>query len=140
MMGHVGVSGGTFLVTGLHDGDRESCADCNGHVCSQYGYDHPLPPEDPAMLQGPEVGELMRYYYAPGRGRGRWQGIVVRVLRRSYVWSPGECRSRGGFRHYDWSVIQFGEHPDRIMVVNDSELTPLVLGAKVATEVAQEDR
>jgi hypothetical protein len=87
------------------------------HVCdptTPYGGGHPRPAEDPARLQGPEVGALciITSKYHPGR--------VVRVINRSYVWSPGECRSNGGYRNYDWSVID-DEHGYRV-VVNDTDL------------------
>jgi hypothetical protein len=88
------------------------------HVCalgSAWPTGHPLPPEDPDKLQGPEVGEFVIYR----------DSYVVRVLHRSYVWSPGECRSNGGYRHYDWSVIERGPGEYRAVVVNDTDLTPI---------------
>lgn len=115
------------------------------HVCnwnSAWPTGHPLPPEDPAKLQGPEVGAFM--LYAPKSCSSRWvdgamvkdpdpEPVVVRVLRRSYVWSPGECRSKGGYRHYDWSVIEEGPGEYRAVVVNDTDLRPLPDGARVVT-------
>jgi len=81
---------------------------------------HPLPPERPEKLQGPEVGQLciLTSKYHPG--------LVVRVTARSYVWSPGECRSHGGYRCYDWSVID-DDHGYRV-VVGDTDLLPIVTG------------
>lgn len=81
---------------------------------------HPLPPENPDKLQGPEVGEHVMY-----------RDKVVVVLRRSYVWSPGECRANGGYRHYDWSVIAEGPGEYRSVVVNDTDLSPLPPGMAV---------
>jgi hypothetical protein len=82
---------------------------------------HPLPPEDPEKLQGPEVGTYMLYHPKYGDAAP----VVVRVIQRSYVWSPGECRSYGGHRHYDWSVIEEGPDGYRSIVVNDEDLSPL---------------
>ncbi len=47
------------------------------------------------------------------------------MIERSYVWSPGECRSNGGYRRYDWSVIERGPDKYRAVVVNDTDLEPL---------------
>jgi hypothetical protein len=71
-------------------------------------------------LRGPEKGALciVTSKYKPG--------LVVRVLERSYVWSPGECSSHGGYRHYDWSVIT-DDHGYRV-VVNDTDLLPITPG------------
>ena len=107
------------------------------HVCnwaSAWPTGHPIPPEDPALLQGPEIGTYMMY--APKSRVSRMVDgamvkdpdpapVVVRVLHRSYVWSPGECRSKGGYRHYDWSVIEEGPDRYRAVVVNDSDLSSL---------------
>lgn len=99
------------------------------HVCgwgSAWPTGHPLPVEDPARLEGPEVGTFVLYTY-------KGESKVVRVLRRSYVWSPGECRSKGGYRHYDWSVIEEGPDEYQSVVVNDTDLSPLPTGSKVIT-------
>lgn len=53
---------------------------------------------------------------------------VVRVVEQSYVWSPGECRHKGGHRNYDWSVVDFG---DVRLVVNDSDLYPVEPGQRI---------
>lgn len=92
----------------------------NEHVCGHLGRGHPIPPEDSLRLRGPEVGALciITSKYKPGR--------VVRVLERSYVWSPGECNALGGYRHYDWSVIT-DDHGYRV-VVNDSDLLVIETG------------
>lgn len=97
------------------------------HVCnmrSAWPIGHPLPPEDPAMLTGPEVGAVMRYV-------GKYPKLVpddglVTVKARSYVWSPGECRANGGYRHYNWTVITWMTNPSGAqgMVVNDTDLAP----------------
>jgi len=81
---------------------------------------HPLPPEDPEKLQGPEVGTLcvITGKYKTGR--------IVRIIERSYVWSPGECRSNGGYRHYNWSVVS-DEHGYRV-VMDDKDLLPIEPG------------
>lgn len=86
------------------------------HVCPKNAWPtgHPLPPVDPAKIVGPAVGSLaiLTSKYKPGR--------VVRVIENSYVWSPGECRHKGGYRRYDWSVID-DEHGYRV-VVDDKDL------------------
>lgn len=109
------------------------------HVCnlrSAWPIGHPLPPEDPAKLTGPEEGTYCLYQ---GKSYGSRfdpetgtmvrdpdpDPIIVRVIRRSYVWSPGECRHGGGYRHYDWSVIEEGPFGYRSVVVDDDQLTPL---------------
>jgi len=95
----------------------------NDHVCdlaSPWPNGHPQPSERHERLTGPEIGALCiitSNYRA---------GTVVRVLERSYVWSPGECRSNGGYRHYDWSVIT-DDHGYRV-VVNDTSLLPITTG------------
>lgn len=93
------------------------------HVCrlnDPWPTGHPLPEVYPDRLRGPEVGSLcvITSKYRPG--------LVVRVIERSYVWSPGECRSNGGFRHYDWSVVD-SEHGYRV-VMDDKDLTPIEPG------------
>jgi len=107
------------------------------HACnwrSAWPTGHQLPPEDPAKLTGPEVGQYMMY--APKSSTTRWKDgvqtrdpdpepVVVRVIHRSYVWSPGECRHKGGYRRYDWSVIEKGPDKYRAVVVNDSDLYPV---------------
>ena len=107
------------------------------HACAPHTrFSHPLPPEDPDKLQGPEVGEFVMYQPDPltkwtNGPEGRVKvveerpAVVVRVIKRSYVWSPGECSSRGGYRHYDWSVIEEGPDEFRAVVVNDDKLSPL---------------
>jgi hypothetical protein len=95
-----------------------------GHVCPNNAWPtgHPLPPVDPAKLTGPEVGEFVMYQnkYRPNDG-----AVVVKVLERSYVWSPGECRHKGGYRRYDWTVIEVGPDRYRAVVVDDTDLSPL---------------
>lgn len=87
-----------------------------------YEPDHLPVPEDPARLQGPEVGALCIY-----TGKGSLTGQTVKVLARSYVWSPEQHRPDGyhGFRHYDWSVIAHGDGFRRHLVVDDSDLSPV---------------
>jgi hypothetical protein len=102
------------------------CPRCK-HVCQLadvWPTGHPLPPVDPDRLTGPEVGALcvITSKYNPGR--------VVRVLERSYVWSPGECRNNGGYRRYDWSLVT-DEHGYRV-VMNDKDLITIVPGMDVA--------
>lgn len=87
---------------------------------------HPLPVENPDKLTGPEVGAFVMYH-----PKGRSQATVVRVLHRSYVWSPGECRSKGGNRRYDWSVIEEGPGKYRSVVVDDEDLSPIPSDARV---------
>jgi hypothetical protein len=106
------------------------------HQCdwkSAWPTGHPLPPEDPAKLQGPEVGAVM---VLPGKSYGvqhhtdgreptplpKPPDRTVRITARSYVWSPGECRSRGGHRNYGWSVIEDVNDPSYHVVVNDTDL------------------
>jgi hypothetical protein len=95
---------------------------------------HPLPPEDPAKLEGPEEGSFMLYRKDTPKQR------VVRVIHRSYVWSPGECRRNGGYRHYDWSVIEEGPEGYRSVVVNDSELSPIPASYRVITSYSLKER
>lgn len=95
------------------------------HVCnlrSAWPIGHPLPPENPDRVRGPEVGALV-VYRKPG---SRWDGRMMRVRERSYVWSPGECRHNGGYRRYDWTVVEWYENDYlKSMVVNDTELEVL---------------
>ena len=106
---------------------------CNWHSAWPTG--HPLPPVDDSKLQGPMVGDTVTYHrvrrsgmYDKAIGDTVWtedvQDLPAVVLHRSYVWSPGECRHKGGYRHYDWSVIRVFE-PSREyeVVVNDSDLS-----------------
>lgn len=118
------------------------------HVCnfaSAWPVGHPLPPEEPTKLQGPELGFVI-YQPTPLRNHIRnaatgetviqtieRPAIVVRVIERSYVWSPGECCEQGGYRHYDWSVIEEGPNKYRAVVVNDTDLRPLPEGQRVNT-------
>jgi hypothetical protein len=103
---------------------------------------HPgeLTPEDPDKLQGPDVGELMVYI---DPNFSRWHGTIVRVLKRSYVWSPEAHMPTGyhGYRHYDWSVIETDVKSDGIfgrMVVDDDKLEPVILGTLVALNAGEE--
>lgn len=101
------------------------------HVCRLFDpwpTGHPLPPEDPAKLQGPEVGTFAIYHPKGILVNGQLkynEPRVVKVIARSYVWSPGECRSKGGYRHYDRSVVEEGPGKFRSVVVNDEDLTPI---------------
>lgn len=99
------------------------------HVCdfsSAWPIGHPLPPVDPTKLRGPEVGTIVRYH---DEKYPRWNGLLMRVRERSYVWSPGECRHGGGYRNYDWTVVEWPQfnHNGTVtmtsMVVNDDNLT-----------------
>lgn len=107
------------------------------HVCnlrSAWPIGHPLPAEDPAKLQGPEVGSHPLYRHVTRTGKYDAEvGEVVytetveyqptTVLARSYVWSPGECRSNGGYRRYDWTVIStVGDGRAYTVVVDDKDL------------------
>ena len=107
--------------------------------CKVVGCDHTSPvPEDPAKLQGPEVGSLCIYY---DEDFPQWHGLVVEVLHRSYVWSP-EVHvgvNAHGYRLYDSSVIRFDKPKDdgtwmgrNTMVVADYKLIPLMVGLRVA--------
>jgi hypothetical protein len=104
------------------------------HECnwkSPWPTGHPLPPENPDRLTGPEVGAIM---VLPGKSyASTWidgervpepkrPDRTVRVIARSYVWSPGECRANGGYRHYNWSVIEDVSDPSWHIVVNDTDL------------------
>lgn len=121
-----------------------------GHVCdwtSAWPTGHPLPPEEPSKLTGPEVGTFVMYQPAPLRSGKHVDGelvwtetvrpaIVVEVLRRSYVWSPGECRSHGGYRRYDWTVIAEGPGEYRSVVVDDHQLSDLPANGRVTYGLA----
>lgn len=77
---------------------------------------YPIPPENPDRLQGPEVGALCLYHddrYQP-------EAMVVRIVERSYVWSPGE---RAQSRRYDLKVIDRGAKGR--LLVDDVKLTVL---------------
>lgn len=99
------------------------CGDsrCDGH----------LVPEHPERLTGPEVGDLCVYR---DLDYPQWHNTVVRVILRSYVWSPEmHTGPEGhGYRHYDWSVIETS--PGKTMVVDDDKLVPLVTGTRVEAE------
>jgi hypothetical protein len=86
-----------------------SCATC-----------HPIPPENPDRLQGPEVGALC--YYQDDRYQP--EPTLVRVLERSYVWGPNDPSYHGGSRRYDEKVVQFLDRPARTLVIADAKLTP----------------
>lgn len=107
------------MSAGLTDNEDVTHAEHRCRLSDPWPTGHPIPPENQAMLQGPEVGEYMLYTVKDR------DPIVVKVIERSYVWSPGECRSNGGCRHYDWSVIEEGPDGYRAVVVNDSSLSPL---------------
>jgi hypothetical protein len=106
--------------------------------CDVRGCDHEtLVPEDPDKLQGPELGSLCIYQ---DEDFPRWDGLVVEVIARSYVWSPERhvAMNAHGYRRYDWSVIQF-DTPDpehtwdrKTMVVDDDKLVPVDVGLRVA--------
>lgn len=96
------------------------------------GCDGSLVPEDPAKLTGPEVGEIMRYKGIKHTdGTGFEVNTVVRVLERSYVWSPEQHNPNGthGYRRYDWSVIDYGR--GKRMVVDDTSLFAILPGDTV---------
>lgn len=106
-----------------------------GHLQGAWPTGCPLPPEDPAKLTGPLVGEIVLL-------RGKSFGFTwvdgerqplrttpdrfVRVVARSYVWSPNECRHNGGYRRYDWTVVD-DEHGYRV-VVDDTDLITIKPG------------
>lgn len=96
------------------------------HVCRYGGSGHAIPPEEPERLEGPKIGQFCIYR------QGTPKESVVRVIERSYVWSPGECNSKGGYRHYDWSVVEEGPDEYRAVVVNDSDLIPILTDRVVA--------
>ena len=86
-----------------------------------YEPDHLLVPENPALLEGPEIGALCTY-----TSTGSLAEQTVKVLERSYVWAPEQHRPDGyhGYRRYDWTVIAYGEGFKRRLVVDDSDLSP----------------
>jgi hypothetical protein len=92
------------------------------YACYEEG--HVLAPERPERLAGPEVGAFMLYH-----DKYRDEDRVVRVMHRSYVWAPEQHNPDGthGYRHYDWSVIEEGPNEYRVVVVNDTDLSPLPL-------------
>jgi hypothetical protein len=86
---------------------------------------HEPEPERPERLEGPELGALCRM-----RSKSDWlNDRVVKVVARSYVWSPEYHRPDGyhGYRRYDWSVIEYTAAGSRV-VVNDVDLIPLQVG------------
>lgn len=87
--------------------------------CKHYA----IPPENPERLQGPELGALCLYR----KERYQPDPMVVRVVERSYVWSPGD---RSQSRRYDLKVIDRG--PRGRLLVDDADLTPIELGAILA--------
>lgn len=106
----------------------------DNHVCrlgDPWPTGHPLPPVDPAKLTGPEVGTEVMYHRVRRWGDGNpvvWHENVAdlpaTVLDRSYVWSPGECRHKGGYRRYDWTVIKVHEPGhEYTVVVDDKDLS-----------------
>ena len=112
---------------GTRPAERRAGDEVSAHVCNMrdaWPIGHPLPEVDPEKLTGPETGALciMVGKYKPGR--------VVRVIERSYVWSPGECRHNGGYRRYDWSVVS-DEHGYRV-VADDTELLVIEPGMTLA--------
>lgn len=105
------------------------------HICrlsDPWPTGHPLPAEDPARLQGPEVGTTVTYHRVRRWGEGYpvvWHEEVAdlpaTVIARSYVWSPGECRHNGGYRRYDWTVVEVHEPSGKTytVVVDDKDLS-----------------
>ncbi len=93
-----------------------------------YNPNHPQAPVDPARLQGPEEGEAYVYHSR----YGRWDGEVVVVTARSYVWSPEQHNADGshGYRHYDWKVVRFAS--GQTMCVDDTDLTRADLAGTTA--------
>lgn len=87
---------------------------------------YPIPPEAPGRLQGPEVGTLCRLTSR----YPRFDGLIVRVLQRSYVWAPGDPAYHGGMRRYDWKVIEYGR--GHTLCVDDVQLIPLTTGQRFA--------
>lgn len=89
-----------------------------------------LQPENPDKLEGPELGALVLYR---NPRYPRWDGQVMRVHARSYVWAGEQHMPNGyhGHRHYDWTVVQgIDGVSDRRMVVNDDELTAIAPGQR----------
>lgn len=85
---------------------------------------NPIPQENPARLQGPEIGSLCIYTY-------KGESTIVRVLERSYVWAPGDPAYHGGARRYDWKVIARGPNGTRRLCVDDKDLTPITEGMAI---------
>ena len=106
-----------------------------GHMQGAWPTGCPLPPEDPAKLQGPPVGARVNYRRVRRTGEVIADGSLVwthevmdlpaEVIAQSYVWSPGECRHGGGYRRYDWTVIKVFEPEGRTyrVVVDDTDLS-----------------
>jgi hypothetical protein len=97
---------------------------CNFNIAWPIG--HPLPEERAEKLTGPEVGAEVTYHRVRRHGEGFpvvWieevDDLPATVLTRSYVWSPGECRHKGGYRRYDLSVIEVHEASRNYTVVVD---------------------
>lgn len=95
-------------------------------ACSHGRYSHPLPPVVAERLTGPEIGQVVRY---SNPSFPQWDGLLMLVRDRSYVWSPGECSAGGGYRRYDWTVVswpvlgRWGAVRWESMVVDDDRLT-----------------
>jgi hypothetical protein len=94
-----------------------------------YDKSHTLRPENQFSLEGPELG--LAVYRSGSTSRfsvGGGSPVAVRVVERSYVWAPEQHNPDGthGYRHYDWSVIEYG--PGKRIVVNDTDLSPINLG------------
>jgi hypothetical protein len=87
---------------------------------------NPPPAENPARLQGPEVGTLCRL----SSRFARFDGRAVRIVERSYVWAPGDPAYHGGSRHYDWKIVEYA--PGQRVCVDDKDLTPIEVGAVLA--------
>jgi hypothetical protein len=107
-----------------------------------FGKGHELVPEDPSRLKGPELGFAV---YTPRPYDIRSSGItrhvqdeprIVRVIERSYVWSPelhSDLTGYHGYRRYDWSVIEEGPDKYRAVVVDDDQLEAIPDGRRVET-------
>jgi len=96
-----------------HDGRHLSASTPRGREAQIQRMLNGIPvPENPARLQGPEVGALCLY-----------KGEPVTVTARSYVWSPEKQQPSGyyGFRRYDLKVIQRARGS---LLVDDKDLTP----------------
>jgi hypothetical protein len=92
-----------------------------------FDYSHPLSPVDRAMERGPEIGDLARYHASPTDTAGE----AVRVVERSYVWSPERHNTDGthGRRLYDSSVVE--DAAGRRYVVSDISLSPSLPGDRL---------
>lgn len=129
----------TYTDTQGREHEDPEMAAMREHVCrlgDPWPTGHPLPPENPERLQGPDLGYAV-YHDKYAEQRGEPADVAVRVIHRSYVWSPGECRHRGGYRHYDWSVIERGPGKYRAVVVNDTDLRPLAQGEYAVIDPTQ---